>query len=167
MNRRQQGAALFASLVVLLVISIIALGAARSSALEMLIATNQQNTIQALANGEDSVLIAERYIDATHASGGPTFDFALDTTDGLYLDGAVDPQTTDWSQFAVETVVDANGAVTNQYVIEYLGTAAAGGGSLAVGAGSGSQIRHMYRISGLGVGPKGTVRIVQTVYATR
>ena len=166
-QRRQKGAALFASLIVLLVVSVIALGAARSSALEMMIATNQQNTIQALANGEDSVLIAERYIVATHTNGGPTFDFDLDTSDGLYTVGMVDPQTTDWSLFPVETVVDANGQVTNRYVIEYLGTAAASGGSLAVGAGGGGQIRHVYRISGLGVGPKETVRIVQTVFATR
>ncbi|MDH3587830.1 MAG: PilX N-terminal domain-containing pilus assembly protein [Gammaproteobacteria bacterium] len=163
----QRGAALFSSLIVLLVVSVIALSAARSSALEMLIATNQQNSVQALANGEDSVLLAERYVGGTHSEGGPTFDFTTDITDGLYLADAVDVETTDWSAFTTEDVLDADGNLVNRYVVEYLGTRSATGGSLAVGSGSGAQIRHMYRLTGLGVGPKGTTRIVQTIFATR
>lgn len=164
---RQDGAVLFSSLIVLLVISVIALNAARSSALEMQIATNMQNGVEALANGEDSVLFAERYIQATHTQGGPTFDFTTDTTDGLYLIGGVDPETADWSAVSTEDVLDADGNITNRYVVEYLGTSSATGGSLAVGAGGGAQIRHLYRITGLGVSAKGSVRIVQTVFATR
>lgn len=164
---RQTGAVLFSSLIVLLVVSVIALNAARSSALEVLIATNQQNSIQALSNAEDSVFLAERYIDATHNAGGPGFDFAPDPDDGLYVADAVDPETTNWTAFATEEVVDAAGNVINRFVVEYMGTAAATGGSLAVGAGAGSQQRHIYRITGLGVGPKQTVRIVQTVFATQ
>lgn len=164
---RQSGAVLFSSLIVLLVISVIALNASRSSALEMVVATNQQNGIQALANGEDSVFFAEQYLLAVHPQGGPSFDFTQDTTDGLYLAGAVDPETADWNPITTEEVLDAAGNVTNRYVVEYMGTSSATGGSLAVGAGSGAQIRHVYRITGLGVGPKGTVRLVQTVFATR
>ena len=164
---RQNGAVLFSSLIVLLVVSIIALNAARSSALELQIATNLQNSVQALANSEDSVLFAERFIQASHPEGGPTFDFSADATDGLYLIGGVDPDTADWSLIPTEDVLDAGGSVTNRYVVEYLGTQSATGGSLAVGAGSGAQIRQLYRITGLGVSVRGSVRIVQTVFATR
>lgn len=164
---RQNGAVLFSSLVVLVVVSMIALGAARSSTMEILIATNQQNSVLALANAEDSSVAGERYLSTQHTTGGPTFDFATDNTDGLYLANDVDPQTVDWSAFEVEEVLDAGGNVINRYVIEYMGTASAAGGSLAVGAGAGAQTRHIYRITGLGVGPKETIRLVQTIFATQ
>ncbi|MBT8130926.1 MAG: pilus assembly protein [Gammaproteobacteria bacterium] len=168
MINKQAGAALFASLIVLLVVSILALNAARSSALEMLIATNQQNSVQALANGEDSLLFGERLVVADHTLGGPSFNFEDDSTDGLYLAAGVDPETADWSAIATENVTVAGGGpVTNRFVIEYMGTSSATGGSLAVGAGGGAQMRHLYRITGLGVGSKGTVRLVQSVFATR
>lgn len=167
MKTMQHGAALFSSLIVLLVVSLIALTAARSSALEMIIATNQQNSMIALANAEDSVLVAENYIVASHPTGGPSFDFSDDNTDGLYAANTVDPATVDWSNFGSEQVLDGDNEVINRYVIEYMGTAAATGSSLAVGAGAGNQIRHIYRITGLGVGPKDTTRIVQTVFSTQ
>lgn len=164
--RRQRGAALVISLVVLLLLTIIAVTAASSSSLELMIATNNQNAADALAQAEDSVLAGEQLIRNNHATGGPAFNFDDDDTDGLYTDGAVDPENVDWSAIATEQAF-VGGVLATEFVIEYLGTAASQGGSMSTGTGGGAGTRHIYRISGRGASSRGTVRLVQTIFATQ
>ena len=164
--RGQRGAALMISLMLLLALTVITLVAARSAGLEFLIATNAQHSTLALAEAEESVLVGEQDIQTNHTAGGPAFDFAADDTDGFYALGTVDVENVDWSGIATEQVVNGGGEVTDEYVVEYLGTAPAAGGTLAVGAGGGSTTRHLYRITGRGVSARGATRLVQTIYAT-
>lgn len=164
-RNRQSGAVLFVSLIVLLVLSVITVTAARSSGLELLIANNTQFSTDAFLRAEAGVVAAENYIETAHPIGGPAFDFDADNTDGLYTSGVIDATGADWNAFAFERVVDADGNETARYVIEYMGTIASAGGSLSIGGGT-STVRYVYRITALGLAERGTARLVSTIYAT-
>ena len=161
---RERGVVLLMSLIVLLVLSVVAVTAARSSGLELLIANNTQFATDAFLRAEAGVSAAENYIQTTHPQGGPAFDFDAVTTDGLYTRDAINPRDTDWSGFSFERVLDGNGNEIARYVVEYMGTMASSGGSLRAGGSSG--VRYVYRITALGIAERGTARLVSTIYAT-
>ena len=160
---RQRGMAMFISLVMLLLMSIIAIHAARSSNLEILLGNNSQHAAQALISAEDSVLTGERIIELNYP-GAPTIDFSADNSDGLYVVGEIEVDSVDWAPEIAEQV--GAGATYREYIIEYLGPASATGGSLSVGAGVASDKRFLYRVSGRGLSSRGSARVVQTIYAT-
>jgi type IV pilus assembly protein PilX len=158
----QTGAALMVSLIMLLVMTLIIVSGARSSALEIMLADNAQNAQQALMRAEDSALTGEERINLDY-SGAPTFDFGLGD-DGLYVDGQLALETVDWH--AIEAEREGAGENLREYIIEYLGPAAAVGGSLSIGAGSASDPRYLYRVSGRGAANRGSARVVQVIMAT-
>ncbi len=164
---KQRGMAMFISLTMLLLISLIVLHAARSSTLELLLGNNAQQTAQALMRAEDSVVAGENLIEVTYP-GAPAVGFIADPgitqTRGLYLAGQIDLRTVDWTGYAAERV--GTGDAYREYIIEYLGPTTAIGGSLSVGAGAASGTRFLYRVSGRGEGGRGSARVVQTIYAT-
>ncbi len=160
---KQKGMALFISLVMLLLMSVIIVHGARSSTLELLLGNNAQHTAQALMRAEDSVVAAESLI-ALNYVGAPTVDFSVSQSDGIYVDGEIDINTVDWTGYAAERI--GVGDDYREYIIEYLGPATATGGSLSVGAGVASDTRYLYRVSGRGVASRGGARVVQTIYAT-
>lgn len=162
--RYERGVVLLISLIVLLVLSVVAATAARLSGVELLVANNAQFATDAFLRAEAGVTAGENYIQTSHPEGGPAFDFDAVTTDGLYTRDAIDPRDTDWSGFSFERVLDANGNEIARYVVEYMGTMATAGGSLAVGGASG--VRYVYRITALGIAERGTSRLVSTIYAT-
>ena len=92
---RQQGMAMFTSLVILLLMTIIVLHAARSSTLEVFMGNNSQHTAQALMRAEDSVVAGETLLE-TDYQGAPTVDFSVVQSDGLYVDAEIDVNTIDW-----------------------------------------------------------------------
>jgi type IV pilus assembly protein PilX len=163
-KKTQRGAVLLMSLIVLLVLSVVTVTAARTSGIELLIANNTQFATDAFLRAEAGVTAAENYIATTHGQGGPAFDFDAVTTDGLYTRDGVDPSRADWSGIAFESVVDGNGNEVARYVIEYMGTMASAGGSLR--AGGTSAVRYVYRITALGMAERGTARLIRTIYAT-
>ncbi|MFQ5549288.1 MAG: hypothetical protein ACE5FV_13415 [Woeseia sp.] len=160
---KQQGMAMFISLMMLLLMSLIILHGARSSTLELLMGNNAEHAAQAFIRAEDSVVAGENLIELNF-TGAPTVDFGTNQADGLYLAGQIDVRKIDWSGYAAERV----GAGDNyrEYIIEYLGPATATGGSLSVGAGVASDTRFLYRVSGRGQSVRGGARVVQTIYAT-
>ena len=160
---KQKGMALFISLVMLLLMSVIIVHGARSSTLELLLGNNAQHTAQALMRAEDSVVAAESLI-ALNYVGAPTVDFSVSQSDGIYVAGEIDINTVDWAGYAAER--SGVGDDYREYIIEYLGPATATGGSLSVGAGVASDTRYLYRVSGRGVASRGGARVVQTIYAT-
>ncbi len=160
---KQKGMALFISLVMLLLMSVIIVHGARSSTLELLLGNNAQHTAQALMRAEDSVVAAESLI-ALNYVGAPTVDFSVSQSDGIYVGGEIDINTVDWTGYAAER--SGVGDDYREYIIEYLGPATATGGSLSVGAGVASDTRYLYRVSGRGVASRGGARVVQTIYAT-
>ena len=168
LNRtRQRGIAMFVSLVVLLLMSMIILMSARASVLELFLGNNSQFITQSLMRAEDSVVAGETVVEKNY-SGAPAIDFSTNEGDELYLDGEIDVQHYDW-----ETHTQSAGEVEGnqiiyyaQYVVEYIGPTPARGGSLSLGAGASSDTRYLYRVSGRGGANRGSNRIVQTIYAT-
>ena len=172
---KQKGMAMFISLVLLLLMSVIILHGARSSTLELLLGNNTQHTAQALMRAEDSVVAGESLIELNYP-GAPTVDFGAGQeqgqgqgqgqgeSEGIYLDGAIDVNTVDWSEYAAARI--GAGDDFREYIIEYLGPATATGGSLSVGAGVASDTRYLYRVSGRGASSRGGARVVQTIFAT-
>ena len=160
---KQSGMAMFISLVMLLLMSLIILHSARSSNLELLIGNNAQTTAQALMRAEDSAVAGENLIELDY-SGAPTIDYSLDAKDGVYVEGEIDVNSIDWTDYPAERVGEGNSY--REYIIEYLGPVASTGGSLSVGAGVASNTRYIYRVSGRGESSRGSARVVQTIYAT-
>lgn len=159
----QRGAALVVSLMMLFIMTIIIVSGARMSALEILLADNAQNAQQALMRAEDSVLQGEQRVELNFP-GAPSADFTVSTTDGLYVVGEVVVDTVDWAAIPAESI--GAGDTLREFIIEYLGPAAAVGGSLAIGAGAASDLRYLYRVSGRGAFNRSSARVVQTIVAT-
>lgn len=159
---RSQGFSLVVGLVLLLVMTLIGVTATRVARTELLLANNAQNAAEAFSGAENSATAGERDV-FVNFSGPPTFDFSADNTDGYYTIGELPAIQTDWSALAHETGLPADDV---EYVVEYLGPAPGSGGSLAVGVGSFTPKRYIFRISGRGESSKGSVRLVQTVFAT-
>ena len=159
---KQQGMAMFTSLIILLLMSIIVLHAARSSTLEIFMGNNAQHAANALMRAEDSAVAGETLLETTYP-GAPTVNFSEVDTDGLYVDGEVDVNSVDWQNFGSET--EGAGDELREYILEYLGPFTPTGGSLSLGAGSGSSTIYLYRVSGRGASSMGGTRVVQTIYA--
>ncbi len=159
---KQRGTALLMSMIMLLLMSAIVLQGARSSVLELLIGNNVQHAAEALLNAEDSVIFGENVIEANYA-GAPSFDNDSQD-DGVYIVGDIGIDSVDWS--SLDANRSGSGDSYREYVVEYLGPAAATGGSLSVGAGAASDTRYIYRVSGRGESTRGGARVVQTIYAT-
>lgn len=159
---RNRGFSLVVGLILLLVMTLIGITGSRVARTELLLANNAQNAAEAFSEAENSVLVGERDV-SINFSGAPTFDFSGDATDGYYNLGELPELGIDWSALPHES------GPPNQdvgYVVEYLGPAPAPGGSLAVGVGSFTPKRYIFRISGRGDSSRGSVRLVQTVFAT-
>jgi len=162
-HKKQGGAALFVSLIMLLVMTLIIVSGARSSALEILLADNAQNAQQALMRAEDSVLQGNERIELDFA-GAPDFDFSASAEDGYYIDGELALDTVDWE--AIPSEREGEGDNLREYIVEYLGPAAAIGGGLGIGAGGAANIRYLYRVSGRGASNRSSARVVQVILAT-
>jgi Tfp pilus assembly protein PilX len=160
---KQSGMAVVVSLIMLLLMNLIILQAARSSNLELLLGNNSQHTAEALMAAEDSVVAGETLIE-TNYTGAPGIDFGKSNTDGLYVAGEIDITSVDWSGYQTQHV--GSGDQYREYIIEYLGPVTATGGSISVGAGVASGKRFLYRVSGRGESGRGGARVVQTIYAT-
>lgn len=160
---KQKGAALFLSLVIMLLMTGIILHGARASLLDAKIANNGQHAVRALMAAEDSALAGELFIEANYA-GAPVNDLSADSDDGIYLNNEVTINSVDWYDYVSETV--GEGEYARNYIIEYLGPATATNGSLSVGAGVSSDTRYIYRVSGRGASSQGAARVVQTIFAT-
>jgi len=160
---KQSGMAMFFSLVLLLLMTLIVLHSARTSNLELLIGNNAQNTAQALMRAEGSAVAGENLVELEYA-GAPTIDFSLNAQDGVYVEGEIDVNSVDWGDYAAERV--GEGDSYREYIVEYLGPVASTGGSLSVGTGAANSTVYLYRVSGRGESSRGGARVVQTIYAT-
>lgn len=164
-QQRQKGAALFVGLVTLLVLTVIGLHASRSATMSLIAASNAQESALALAAAEDSVALGEQ---ATLARFGGTAPGDLDTdaTDGFYNDGSVALDTLDWDQAnGIERIFDADGNLLGEFVVEYLFEGEGTGDSIVVGAAA--RATQIYRVTGRGVGARGSQRLVQTIFSAQ
>ncbi len=164
---KQRGMAMFVSLTMLLLISLIVLHAARSSTLELLMGNNAEQTAQALMRAEDSAVAGETLVDVNYPNG-PTIEFITaqgqSPASGLYMADQINLNSVDWTGYGAERV--GTGDTYREYIIEYMGPVTAVGGSLSVGAGAASTTRFLYRVSGRGAASRGSARVVQTIFIT-
>lgn len=151
------------SLVMLVLVSVVVLQAARSSSLELLIGNNTQQTATALMRAENSVTTGENYIENNFIGSPAAFNFRK--KDGIYLDDEIEVFTTDWTEIVTES--SGSGSERAEYVIEYIGPATATGSGIGMGTGgTGAPLIYMYRVSGRGDAGIGGSRVVQTIFAT-
>ena len=161
----QRGAVLVVSLLLLIVITLLALNSMRMANFDVALATNVQAHGRALAVAENGLSEAEDFI-FTNFPSTPTFDWSATTTDGLYMPSELSgtPVTAiDWA--AVDGAYEG-GASGARYTVEYVGAFAKAGGSLTTGAGAVTEERYLYLITAQGQTPSGSVRYVQSVFAT-
>ncbi len=158
---REIGAVLVVCMVVLAIVSLLALNSIKFSVLEQIFANNARWQADALVIAEDGVIDGEQDI-ATNFSGVPTFDWSADTTDGFYYAGDIADIDSIWSGNSGHQT----GGEGSLYALEYLGPYTTEGASVTVGAGTGTNRRFLYRVTGWGGGAKGGMRLVQSIYAT-
>ena len=166
-QQRESGAALFISLIMLLLMTIIAITATRSSTLELLMGTNTQHAAQAFMLAEDSAISGEYRIE-NDLPGAPNGSYFSDENDGIYIHTDVDVDDINWEDVVYEVTGADEGddaSDRREYIIEYIGPIPASGSSEALGLGA-QYTRYVYRVSGRGTADRSSARVIQTIYAT-
>lgn len=133
-TRRQRGVALFISLVLLLVLTIIGVSSVQTTSLETRMARNEHDTLLAFQAAESALRDAERFLQLNVASVEDTDAFTDGGANGLWTvaddPGDPDPWQRDgiWDgALSVEADATAAGDVVVEpprYVIEHLGDVA-------------------------------------------
>lgn len=160
-RRRQCGAALVVSLLVLMVLTLLGLSSMSTTLMEERMAGHLHSRNLAFEAAEASLRNAEDYVASLVTTG----DF--DGTDGLY--GRSDPEpdafaTDTWSGPSSRTLTSANLGTAKQprYTIKIMTTVDNKGGSLNQGgygqSGPASDVT-MFRITARGIGATGTARV--------
>jgi type IV pilus assembly protein PilX len=156
--RRASGLALFISLVLLLVLTVISVSAVQTSTLETRLARNQHDTLLAFQAAELALRDAEQFLDTIETAS----EFAAGA--GRWLlpaAGAVDrwEEPGVWSGSGSVAVASAVGGVAEapRYLIEYLASLQDDAGEVAV-----------FRITARGIGGSANAQaLLQTTYGRR
>jgi len=160
MKSKQTGIVLFLTLVFMVIIVMLGIFTIRSATSELKLATNSQSRVSAFTESEVGISSGENIIATTFA-GAPTFDWGADATDGYYYDGDVADLRAVWTGNTGHEAGDDD----SQFIIEYLGPFTTEGSSVAIGAGTMSNHRFVYRVTGRGQSTRGAFRLSQTIYA--
>lgn len=153
----QRGAALFMSLIFLLIMTMLGVFGMNISRMENLMAGNNQFQAQALNDGE----LALRDIEVTTLGitedgqpGVPNFD----ADDQYHYAGDIDSSALDWD--SVDYATTSNGS---RYVVEYEPTVWSGNSAKWAGSGL---TASLFTITAQTTSSKGASRTVQIVYGT-
>lgn len=174
--RTQRGVALFISLVLLLVLTIIGVSAVQTTTLETRMARNEHDTLLAFQAAESALRDAEVFLMQNVVSVEDTDAFTGAGAAGLW-DVADDPAEPDpweragiWSGGqSVIAVTDVGGVVAEapRYVIEHLGDVASQENPHQITAGYPDPVDRvaMFRITARGVGGSANARVLlQSTY---
>ncbi len=163
-EQHQQGAVLVVSLIMLLVVTILGVGAMDVSLMELKMTGNYQQQILALNDAERNVLVAEMAIeDIVNTAGRFNFNAAEDG----YYDSSLALQDIDsWGSLSQET--GAGTTNTHQYIVEYIGKKQLPGESIATSPDGGipGDSAFAYLVTARSEVGKGATRIVQSAYTT-
>jgi type IV pilus assembly protein PilX len=122
--KRERGVALFISLVVLLIITIIGVSAVQTTTLEERMAANARDHDIAFQAAESALMSAEGFVETLQPADVPSFG---GNTDGKYLPAGAGNQprweTVDWTGDA--TIPEADDVIPGvsdqpKYIVEYL-----------------------------------------------
>jgi type IV pilus assembly protein PilX len=168
--RRQKGAALIISLVILLAMTLIGVSSMDSAVLELKMAGTMQQQIVAMNRAEATLMAAEARIDLM-TSDGATQNFEA-TDDGFYPStNTLNLEQVNWSSISSEEgpVTSANSVDDDDaYVIEYLGVKPIPGETVKMdpnGGITGGAV-HTFRNTTRSASGRDVVRIVQSIYVT-
>ena len=163
---RQRGSALIVSLIFMLLLTIIGVGAMQSSILQERMAGNTRDVNSAFQAAEAAVRAAELYLQSAvvgpfDGNGGLYRRCAPgDTTTGCAIPDWRDPASSGW---AARPGTLAGVAAQPQYMIQRLPPVADPTGSLA--ADQAAEMIEMYRITARGFGSSDhTMVVIQTMY---
>ena len=158
--RRQSGAALAVSLMVMAVLTVIGVVSMNTTLLEMLMASNMQFQTRALNNAENTLVVAEA--DAKTMEAGVT-DYGVAGKRNLSADisaGTVqDPLTMAWDD--EDSLADPSDP-HNRYLLEHAGSQPPDGDSSAWGVAA--VTAEVIRVTAHSEGTKGATRTVQSFY---
>lgn len=116
--RKEDGAALLISLIMLIILTMLGLSAMSHALLEIKMAAHYQRQVQLRAVAEHNLLLAERSIESIPLDVG-SFDFSL-PGDGFYNSSAGLLALDDWSAVSTNTtLLGIEGR--HEYIVEYLG----------------------------------------------
>ena len=165
----QRGAALILALLILLVMTILGVTAMRTSNLELIMATNTQEQVMAMANAENTVVDGERDVSTNFAGPfDPAWGWSGNNNDGYFrmdpllaLDTANSAlEDVDWPDVAADGVGYVAGP-NGRYTVEYMGSVQDTRPGVSLDP---PVFRFLYRITGRGTFGRGGTRMVQSIY---
>ena len=164
--RRQRGAALIVSLILLLVMTVVGVSAMRSSVMEVRMAGSVQQQEDALRDAERTLAMAEDQIDTWVSDGSFTAEGG-----GFFRTGSPDVRTPDWSGIETAsgaTAGDSARSARNRFVVLYAGARTVPGESLSQGRGERLAGREIYLFRPVARSSQSdrAVRLVESLYAT-
>lgn len=156
--RRQSGAALALSLMMMAVLTIIGVVSMNTTLLELLMAGNMQFQTRALINAENTLVAAEEVAKSLDV----LTDFNTTGRTTIFTAGAQDPSELEWD--ADDSL--ESGSAQDRYIMEYAGAQRVKGSSASWDAGGGGDpgTVQIIRVTAHSEGTKGTERMVQSVY---
>ena len=159
-RRRQAGMALITGLIFMVVLTLLAIAAMRTTTLEELMARNARDRDLAFQAAEAALRAGEQVV-----LEGPLPAFVLDTAYTPRIDAGTLTtywQTYPWEAQSVAAWQPAGTSAAPRFVIEEMGAAACGSGNLVFTA---LDDKRVYRVTARGVGRgANTVVILQAVY---
>lgn len=157
--RRQSGAALALSLMMMAVLTIIGVVSMNATLLEMLMAGNTQFQTRALVNAENTLANAEQ---AAKAMASGVTDYGINgmrnLAEDVSNDDVQDPLEMDWDS----TDSLADGTTDNRFLLEHAGSQPPDGDSGAWGVAA--VTAEVIRVTAHAEGTKGATRIVQSFF---
>jgi hypothetical protein len=155
---------LIISLILLLILTVLGVGAMDNTLLGLKMTGSFQRQMQALSDSERNLMLAERDVEEIVESPG-RFDFSSDG-DGYYDSTTAVKDVLDWQGLNANTV--SGGDFTHEYIVEYLGRKRLPGESLAESPDGGipGNSAFAYIVTARSQVAKGAVRTVQSAYTT-
>jgi len=148
--QHQAGAVLIISLILLMVMTLIGVSAAKSTVMEIMMTANTQFQVRSLADVEVTVRTGEQDIDAIVSdSNALVFE---NQSDHYYFTG----------QFHIPNLTNEG-----SYGVEYVGARRIAGESGEMGSATAGVFIHVFSVNAQNESGKGASRNVQSVYLTR
>ncbi|MCB1644144.1 MAG: hypothetical protein KDI36_01760 [Pseudomonadales bacterium] len=174
--RQQQGVALFMSLVMLLILTILGLSSVQTTTLQERMARNARDTNLAFQAAESAIKDAEAYIETFNSLAD--FDAAGANSAGLYYDAAYN-EAGNWTNVNWTSGSGYLTAATNitgvadqpKYIVEHVKTVIADEDKLNldnIGQDTGSGRAQIFRITVYGTGGTSSAHVmIQSTYGRR
>ena len=170
-HKRQGGAVLVVSLILLLVLAVVGISTMGTAIFEIRMASTQQQEEQALRRAERTLLTAETAVDALINTATP-FEFTSSGDQFYLVTENINPRAVDWSQIpntgAGPVTSDNSQDDDDAYVVQYIGERAIPGETLNVDTRApikgGSA--YLFRNTTRSASGKNAVRILESYYAS-